>query len=128
MGTTLLIILAGLAVLLWLSTMLLWWHEGTHAEHTMLDAVALKQIERIIRLSRRSYYAGMLYSTRAFNWGNKSMGRAFVHVFPNAAPAFQKHDMLAGLEDGPSSYFLHSISRSTTRQKKQKNHSPKIVA
>ncbi len=128
MVTTLLIILAALAVLLWLATMLLWWHEGTHAEQTTLDTVALKQVERVIRLTRRSYYAGMLYSARAFNWGNKSMGRAFVHVFPKAAPAFQKHDMLAGLEDGPSSYFLHSISSSKEGQKKPKHRTKKIVA
>ncbi|HEY0980182.1 MAG TPA: hypothetical protein VGE18_02110 [Candidatus Paceibacterota bacterium] len=128
MVTTLLIVLAVLIVLFWLSVMLLWWHESEAREHATLDRVAMRQVERAIRLTRRSYYAGALYTRRAFNWGNKSVARAFVHVFPKAAPLFQKHDVLAGLESGPSSYFLHSISRSKEEGEKPKIRRKKIVA
>lgn len=128
MITTLLILLIVLIVLFWLSVMLLWWHESEAHAHPTLDRVALKQVDKVIRLTRRSYYAGELYSRRVFNWGNSSLGRAFVRIFPQSAPLFQKHDVLTGLENGPSSYFLHSISHSKDEDGKSKARRKKIVA
>lgn len=128
MVTTLLILLAVLIVLFWLSVMLLWWHESEAREHTTLDRVALREVDRVLRLTRRSYYAGELYTRRVFSWGNSSLAKAFVRIFPKAAPLFQKHDVLAGLESGPSSYFLHSISSSKEGGEKSKTRRKKIVA
>lgn len=122
------IILIAALVFFWFTAMLLWWHEEQENTHATLDDVAMKQIERIIRLTRRSYYASMLYSNYAVTWGNKNFGRAFVHIFPKAGPAFQKYDALVGLEDGPSSYFLHSISPAKGGASKSKMRRKKIVA
>jgi len=128
MITTLLILLAIALVLSWVSVMLLWWHQSNESEHATLDRVAIKHIEKIIRLSRRSYYAGSLYSRRAFGWGNKTLAKVFVKAFPKASAAFQKHDIMSGLEHGPSSYFLHSISESKAEIPKPKIRRKKIVA
>ena len=128
MITTLLIILAVLIVLFWLSTMLLWWHQETMSEQHTLDRVALKNIEKIIRITRRSYYAGALYSRRVVTWGNRAFSKAFAHAFPKASRAFQKHDVRTGLEHGPSSYFLHSISSSKAEVPKPRIRRKKIVA
>lgn len=108
--------------------MLLWWHQEQQNEHITLDRVALKHIEKIMRITRRSYYASILYSHRAFTFSNKTIAKAFIHVFPKASRAFQKHDVLTGLETGPSSYFLHSISSTKPDTIKPKTRRKKIVA
>lgn len=128
MITTLLILLALTLVLTWVAVMVLWWHQSTETESVTLDRVAIKHIEKVIRLSRRSYYAGFLYSRRAFGWGNKTLAKVFVRIFPQASSAFQKHDVMTGLEHGPSSYFLHSISESKAEIPKPKIRRKKIVA
>lgn len=124
-----LVIALSIAILFfWLAIMLLWWHEDKDSAPATLDSVAMRQIERIIRLTRRSYYASMLYGGHALTWGNKNFSRAFVQLFPKAAPAFQKYDPLAGLEDGPSSYFLHSITPAKGAIGKSRVRRKKIVA
>jgi hypothetical protein len=54
----------------------------------------------------------MRYSKQAALWGNEKVSAAFVIIFPKSKAAFVKQDPLIGLEHGPSSYFLASISKS----------------
>jgi len=126
--TTLLILLATLIVLFWVSIMLLWWKQKYDLEQKTVDRLALYHVEKIIRLGRRSYYASALYGKRALSFGNKTIAKVFVRAFPSASAAFKKHDTLAGLEHGPSSYFLHSISSSKAEVAKPKTRRKKIVA
>ena len=128
MTTTLLILLGVLVLGFWISVMILWWHQSNETGNQTLSRVAIKNIEKVIRLTRRSYYASGLYGKRAFTFGSKTVAKAFMHTFPKAAIAFQKHDSTLGLEHGPSSYFLHSISSSKTAAVKPKVRRKKIVA
>lgn len=119
---TILLSIAGISLALtWICTMLVWWHETNERAHERIDFLAVKQAEKIIRLTRRSYYASLLYSKRALGYGNTVFAKMFVKVFPNAKSAFQKHDIMTGLTTGPSSYFLHSISEA-----KQETPKPRV--
>ena len=110
MITALLIIIAVLIVALWISVMALWWrHEQGHTEALEREDV-IKQWDKATRLMRRSWYTTLRYSKQVTLWGNKKISNAFVAIFPRSRPAFTDQDILTGLEHGPSSYFLASLS------------------
>lgn len=113
---SLFIVFAILVVALWLTIMFLWWRTEEKAHNPVLNTtLAIMYWQKIARTTRRTWYGVELYIKQGFVWANKKVSAIFFRVFPNAEPAFAKKDTLAGLKDGPSSYFLLSI---TENQKK----------
>lgn len=53
------------------------------------------------------------------------LAKAFFFFFPKAKKAFEKKDALTGIEQGPSSYFLMSISKEVTENSKPQNEPKK---
>lgn len=54
------------------------------------------------------------------------LAKVFFFIFPKAKKAFEKRDSLTGLEQGPSSYFLMSISKEVAENKLAKKTRRKI--
>ncbi|HTH93450.1 MAG TPA: hypothetical protein VL576_03160 [Candidatus Paceibacterota bacterium] len=133
-------ILAVLLIALWLSTMALWWQTEEGLERkTLKRGDVVRHWNKTARLARRSWYESIRYSKKAAVWGNKKAKTVFTTVFPRAKAAFAEQDLLTGLEHGPSSYFLASLSkrekprRVYARRKKpseglQEEQKPDIVA
>lgn len=66
--------------------------------------------QRSTRLLRRGWFTLL----RSLQYLQKKLeilfSKVFFLIFPNARKAFEKKDELTGLEHGPSSYFLASVS------------------
>jgi hypothetical protein len=121
--TVLLVVLIGAA---WGTAMYASWKQSEGCTPTPFDPEAITAyFDKITRMIRRGYYSSMFYSKQTAVWGNRKLGSAFFTFFPDAAPAFAKRDMLIGLKDGPSSYFLMSISEEKPRPKTRRRR--KIV-
>lgn len=114
----LLCILIVLLAALWLSTMALWWQteEGLAAK-TLKRHDVLRAWNKAARLARRSWYGSLRYSKQAASWGNKKASTVFMAIFPKSRSAFVEQDMLTGLDHGPSSYYLASLSHKPKKTK-----------
>jgi hypothetical protein len=115
---TLLIVLGILIVLLWLMTMVVWWRsEQDKPVKTLTPDDAIQAWNKAARMGRRTWYSSVRHSKRAANWSNKKASDAFITVFPKSKAAFEKPDELTGLEHGPSSYYLASLSKPAVKIK-----------
>lgn len=120
MISTLLVTAAILAIALWLTIMYAWWRQESGAPvRTPATAIAVSYAAVCTRLARRGWYACMLYVGTVRRWTNRKVQKVFFSLFPAAKPAFAKHDALAGLKHGPTSYFLRSISEKETAASKK---------
>jgi hypothetical protein len=108
-----------LALSLWLTVMYVWWKEEQGLAQASATTVATAYFAICARLTRRGWYACTMYAKALGAWTNKKMQKLFFSLFPGAQPAFAKHDELAGLKHGPSSYFLRSISEKETTVSKK---------
>lgn len=101
----LLLIILVSAILLWISSMILWWQEETKVEVETINVHLSKQTGRIARYGRRGYYIVVLYTKK------------FIALyFPSIYKTMNKPNPTAGLEHGPTSYFLHSLSEKDTKK------------
>lgn len=117
---SLVLALAVLIVLLWLTLMVMWWHNSENAEQPPLDTSLVDRYSgKALRLVRRGWYATQLYAAVVLRWSNKRFATLFFRIFPNAEPAFAKRDYLAGLKHGPSSYFLHTITEDQKKSRRR---------
>ncbi|MDB5188881.1 MAG: hypothetical protein JWM92_479 [Candidatus Nomurabacteria bacterium] len=114
----LVIVIALLLIALWISAMALWWRHEQGRIAPLQPRAVIRHLNKAARLGRRSLYSTMRYSKRAGRWGNRKVSNAFVAVFPKAKAAFTKKDMLTGLQHGPSSYFLASLSKRAKKKTK----------
>ncbi len=114
-----------LVVLLWLTVMYLWWQEVRKAHEALATDLALEYLDKGVRLARRGWYASEMHLKAVSSWSNKKLQKVFFSLFPSAESAFTKHDELAGLSQGPSSFFLMSISE---KEKPAPKKSRKIVS
>jgi len=115
---------AGLAVLLWLTLMFMWWRQEQGTSEQLATTAALAYSQKSIRLGRRGWYHLAMRAKTLGALLNRLAARIFFTLFPSAQPAFAKRDALAGLSQGPSSFFLMSISQ---EQKVPKKKSPKRI-
>ncbi len=73
-----------------------------------------KELEQIsnkyARSFRKAWFLILRITKRLRGFMTKIIAKAFFYVFPKAKTVFEPKDELAGLEHGPSSYFLMSIS------------------
>ena len=111
------VVLAVLVIASWVTAMYVSWKrsEGS-APSPIKQEVIASYWSKMVRKGRRSYYRSLFTFKQTLQWGNKAFSHVFFSLFPNAAPAFAKRDMLAGLKDGPTSYFLMSISEEEPRK------------
>ena len=108
--------------------MALWWETAQEAAaRTIKRSDVIHQWNKAARLARRSIYGGLRYSKQVALWGNKKVSKAFVAIFPNSKAAFIKQDPLIGLEHGPSSYFLASLSKKDKPAKKTLVRRKKVI-
>jgi hypothetical protein len=125
---TLSIALIVLAIAFWFTTMYsLWQKESGIASQRLSIETCVAYWDKTERIFRRGYYSAMLYLRHGAQWGNKRMASLFFMLFPNAQPAFAKRDVLTGLHQGPSSYFLMSISESRGQATGKTRRRRKIV-
>ncbi len=99
--------------------MFIWWQNERGEKAPLATDTALVYLDKCARLARRGWYASALYARTIGIWGNKKVSKLFFKLFPDAAPAFAKRDALLGLTQGPSSFFLLSISEEQKRKAKK---------
>jgi hypothetical protein len=125
---TLCIALFVLIVAFWLTSMYsLWQKESGVISKPLSMETVLVYGDKFERMVRRGYYTLTLYMKHGAHWTNKRMASLFFMLFPDAQPAFAKRDALTGLHQGPSSYFLMSISESKGQIRRKTRRSRKIV-
>lgn len=99
-----------LLIALWLAAMVELWNINKGTYQGPAEERVANLLIKTVRLIRRGWYA----SLRAIVQGLKVLAvyiaRGFFAIFPNAKSAFENKDELTGLTDGPSSYFLMSVS------------------
>ena len=128
MITTVAFITLGLIILTWLYSMYASWKVTTGAPLPVAQtAPLLAQVDKGVRLSRRGWYSALARLKQALAWGTSRAQKAFLKVFPKAAPAFVKRDILTGLTHGPSSYFLKSISKAPAAKPKRLPHNKNMI-
>jgi hypothetical protein len=105
------IVLVLLTVTVWFVSMYSTWKkvQGIESEAFSLNPIVNKG-RKAERLARRAYYRGSWNAKALLFWLQKQTSQVFFKLFPSAQPAFAKRNNLTGLKDGPTSYFLMSIS------------------
>jgi hypothetical protein len=100
-------------ILLWLLVMYNAWRKSTETQQEpVLDAVEILNpvYKKSIRFFRHVWFFILRILKKIRSWIEKIATKIFFAIFPNARKAFEKKDELTGLEHGPSSYFLMSVS------------------
>ena len=85
------------------------WRKNTQQENTVTE-VLNPVYRKSIRSVRRIWFFVLRILRKIRSWIEKIATKIFFAIFPNARKAFEKKDELTGLEHGPSSYFLMSVS------------------
>ncbi len=108
---TIVVLLMLSIILLWLLVMYGIWRKTVKQEMTPdVAEVLTPAYNKSVRLLRRGWFSILRYLQILKAFLEKILTKAFFAVFPNARKAFEKKDELTGLEHGPSSYFLMSVS------------------
>ncbi len=104
---------------LWLFVMFLIWKKQENKD-VIKDINPV--VEKTTRLVRRSWFLLLLGLNKLRLFITKIIAKIFFAIFPKAKTAFEPKNDLTGLEQGPSSYFLMSISE----EKDKKNQALEI--
>ncbi len=108
---TLVVFLILSIILLWLLVMYGVWKKNEKQESVPDALEALAPVyNKGTRLLRRGWFTVLRYLRLVRVFFEKILIRIFFAVFPNARKAFEKKDERTGLDHGPSSYFLMSVS------------------
>jgi hypothetical protein len=108
---TLVVLLILSIILLWLLVMYGVWKKTTKQQEVPDALEVLTPVyNKSTRLLRRAWFWVLRYVKILKAFLEKIATKAFFAIFPNARKAFEKKDELTGLEHGPSSYFLMSVS------------------
>lgn len=81
-----------------------------HHESESLSEITTPLYNKSSRVLRKIWFAVLRAIGVARAWMTRLATKAFFAIFPSARKAFEKKDELTGLEHGPSSYFLKSIT------------------
>lgn len=105
------VVLLVLVVTTWIYTIYLSWKHRSGATYTPItESMVTARTGQWVRLTRRGWYSTRMSAKRALLWIGARTQRLITTLFPKSAAAFAKHDVLTGLQTGPSSYFLKQIS------------------
>ena len=103
--------------LIWLLVMYKIWKKSAKETQGSLTEALTPSYSKGTRLLRRSWFVFLRFLQATRLGLEKIIARGFFAIFPNARKAFEKKDELTGLQKGPSSYFLMSISEEVTVNK-----------
>lgn len=120
--TTLVVLFILSLILLWgLSIYALWKKNKQQDLDPLTELTPL--YNKTSRVLRRGWFATLRAITKAREGATIVATKIFFAIFPNARRAFEKKDELTGLEQGPSSYFLKSISpeKDELREERKRN-------
>lgn len=119
--TTLVVLLILSILLLWLLVMYNAWKEKTkQQEAESLSEIVPIYYDKSSRFLRRTWFSLLRLLSKLGDITTLGATKIFFIMFPKAKKAFEKKDELTGLEQGPSSYFLMSISEEVTANKEVK--------
>ncbi len=101
-------------ILLWLLIMYgIWRNNIKQTQEVRTPEEALAPVyQKSARLARRGWFKFLRAVDRLQDKLTNIAARIFFWIFPKARKAFENKDALTGLEHGPSSYFLMSVSES----------------
>lgn len=107
--TTLVVFFIVSIILVWIILMYSIWRKQNR-ESQSLSEITTPLYNKSSRLLRKFWFTVLRYISVARAFMIKIATKAFFAIFPGARKAFEEKDELIGLEHGPSSYFLKSIS------------------
>ena len=96
-------------IVLWLLTMVYLWRKEEHLKQDTLAEIK-PVLTKSTRLARRALFWSLRRLLVLRDYIGDLIAKGFFKLFPKAQKAFEKKDELIGLDHGPSSYFLKSIS------------------
>lgn len=119
------IILFLLIIATWIASIYVSWQQE---EHTLSPVVHLPSYaDKSARLMRRGWFAVIRAGKVSISWMSKHIALLFYKIFPKAKSAFMERDTLSGLDQGPTSYFLKSISEDARPTPKAQRRSKKVL-
>lgn len=125
---TIAFVLLGLIVVTWLYTSYLSYKVSTGKTFEPIErSHFIARWTQALRLIRRGWYSVNMEGKHLLLWSGKRAENAFVAVFPKSADAFAKKDELTGLQTGPTSYFLKSISKPKQAPQRRLPKTKKVV-
>lgn len=107
-----------LIIALWIIAMLELWNINKGTYQGPAEERVASFLTKTVRLTRRGWYISLRAITEGLKVVSIYIARGFFILFPKAKQAFEKKDELTGLTDGPSSYFLMSVSEYKEEAKK----------
>ncbi len=108
-----------LGISAWLYSMYLSWKVSTGAPLDPVQAgPVIARIDKVVRAVRKVWYRVQRRSTDVLNWLGSKAKKQLITWFPSSKAMFERHNELAGLQHGPSSYFLKRISSTPPKETK----------
>jgi preprotein translocase subunit YajC len=115
---TLVVLLILSIILLWLLVMYsLWKQKNKHQEIGSISEIVPQYYSKSSRFLRRLWFGILRLVSKLGDTITIFATKVFFGIFPKAKRAFEKKDELTGLEQGPSSYFLMSITEEVAANK-----------
>jgi hypothetical protein len=109
-------------LILWLVAMLMLWRKEGQQTETLVEELN-PLVSKSVRTVRRTWFLFLRGVNNVRDFLTTLIIKLFFTLFPKAQKAFEKKDELTGLQQGPSSYFLMSISEGKELSEKEQ---PKI--
>lgn len=109
-------------LILWLTAMLMLWRKEGQQTETLAEELN-PLVSKSVRTVRRTWFLFLRGVRKVQDFLTLIITKLFFTLFPKAKKAFEKKDELTGLQQGPSSYFLMSISEGKDNPQKEE---PKI--
>lgn len=109
-------------LILWLVAMLMLWRKEGQQTETLAEELN-PLVNKSVRTIRRTWFLFLRGVRKVQDFLTLIITKLFFALFPKAQKAFEKKDELTGLQQGPSSYFLMSISEGKDNPQKEE---PKI--
>jgi hypothetical protein len=115
---TLVVLLILSIILLWLLVMYaVWKQKNKHQEVNSISEIVPQYYSKSSRFLRRLWFGILRLVSKLGDITTIFATKVFFGIFPKAKRAFEKKDELTGLEQGPSSYFLMSITEEVAANK-----------
>ena len=125
---TLGILFVGLGVAAWIYSMYLSWQAQNGATFDPATATPLMvTTDKVVRYLRRFWYLSQAKIRVVLRWFGAKAQKQLITWFPASRAMFERHDKLAGLDHGPTSYFLKRISPTDKSPKTRLPRSKKML-
>lgn len=112
-------------ILVWLLVMYNIWRER-NKDQGLADHKVPEVYAKTKRILRRFWFYLLRLLSKLQNFLTIAATKIFFKIFPKAKKLFISKDKLTGLEHGPSSYFLKSITQEKNDLKKNRRKSKNV--